>query len=99
MTRIEIAAQGTTLRNKVATIRGRTPVHKGKRTRESDISSTHVNHFTPRATEVSDRNKTNGVTTALTSNGGIIPVRSAINQYSGTAMIVSRIAVTDGSSF
>jgi hypothetical protein len=36
---------------------------------------------------------------ALISSGRTMPVCNAIHQYNGTAMIVSRIAATDGTSF
>jgi hypothetical protein len=63
------------------------------------IRSNCLNYLTPRATDWSDLNNTNGATAALISNGSTTPVCSATHQYSGTAMMVSRIAVTDGTSF
>ena len=57
------------------------------------------NHCNPRATAGADRKRTNGATAAPISNGRTTPTCSAIHQQSNTAIMVSRIAVTEGTSF
>jgi hypothetical protein len=56
------------------------------------------NHLAPSSTDSSDRSKTIGAMNILIDSNRYVPKVVASHQQSGTATIVSMIAITDGTS-